>query len=1220
MSNINRVYSSVAILMCCIVSLSGYAQVKPVRPKIIRDLINYSGPQADPSKVWNFFDSYGSIDPKNGVTAFPASSRGDLTPALPQRVYTSYYPSGRVGDLYYPGNRGARVVFDMTGMKDANDMTHKINLTDIYGYEYTWDPGDTLYFYNLDVMLDQPMTERWKWLARPDSLLTPFATLVTGGSAAGKWRNVAVNEKVRYILVRWLPRNRGNYNTLPDFKELSLYGTYLYDTATAGTRADIYTGPLPSKKSHQQTYGAFVGTNLGQGFDTLQMAYDGNIRVYGSTSYWDKDITASTVGAIKYTFDYFLDIGPTQYPAYKRAGKKMWWSIRGASSYINSIVPGGTGVNIDDWWSDPENPYNYARDGDFYYNYAAKFGTVKVSSGLTRWTGDASNPNGQGTINYVENGNEEDAHGVSQLAYWARSVCDYDGYEGRVGIPGRTGLKTADPNFKMIMSGTMEIDTAVVDNYVWFSKLMRTDGKLPFDVINFHHYPRTTDVLGYAPGSDQQVGAHGESPEADDILAWYTASAKSIYNYLDGDTTIKIMNTEYGYGNWGTPAATATQAAYPWDLGCVPSSGGWDSLQLKALLMARSELIMPFTPYYGYNEYFFHNTGFGANSYMLFASYGRVTGRNIVTSEATTFYPWWYYRACLYNSLKDYYPDEVVKNGGTGLWVTRWRNINNPDSICYAVWKGSYNGSSLLNQSIFVDSVLGGRVNQVDLSFTQINGIVTPITASGGYMNVNVYERPILYFMRADTTSISNKPPVANAGTNQVIAVPIPTALDGSASYDPDGTVASYSWTQVSGTAVTITNGGTATPSVTGLQNGNVYTFLLTVTDNQGAIGKSQVSITVGAVPNQAPVANAGSNITIPIPAPVTLDGSASSDPDGTIAQYSWTQVQGASAAISNASAAKPVITGLKAGLYVFQLTVTDNNNATSTTTVTVIVEQDANGLPVAYAGADQQVPIPGIATLDGSSSYDTDGSIAQYSWTQVSGPGTATLKNANTAHPSIVGSVAGVFVFELTVTDNRGGTSTDQVAITVIGATPGGVVAEAGTDQTVNFPLNTSAMLDGKASYSKQGSIVGYKWRQLSGPASSALSQPTNVSTLAGSLQGGDFTYELTVTDDKGGVGKDTVKLNVVVDLRYSTLMQVYPNPVRGRIITIDAMNDMMGKVQVSLFETGGRLITTQVFNKQEQKFRQQMNIGQLANGAYFIRVQFNGQDKPYSYTLVKE
>jgi hypothetical protein len=726
-----------------------------VKPKIIHDLINYSGPQADKNKVWNFFDGFGNTDPKNGVITF--TNGADTTQAIPQKMYASYYPAGRSGDLYYPGNRGARLVFDMTGARDMTDTAHKILLTDVYGFEYSYDAGDTLYFYNLDTIFTQPVNERWKFLARPDSLLTPFATLVTQGAYRGAWSNVTANERVRYVLVRWLPKNRGTYFTLPYFTELSLYGAYLYDTTTLNKRPDSYTGPLPSKTTSAQTYGAFTGTNLGQGVDTLQLGYDGNIRIYGSTSYWDADSSNATTASATYTFDKFPDIGPLQYAAFKRANKRFWWSIRGTNNYTYKTLHDTTGVNIDDWNSDPENPFNYSRDGNFYYNYAAKFGRVNVPTGNTKWTGDGNYNNGQNgldLIEYVENGNEEDAHGVSQLAYWARSVSDYDGYEGRVGIAGRTGLKKADPDFKLVMSGTMELDTNLVDNLIWFSKIMRTDGKLPFDVINFHHYPRTFDTLGYAPGYEEMVGAHGESPEADDIYKFYTGGTKAIYNYLGGDTSVKIFNTEYGYGNWATPASTPNEVAYPWDIGCTPPNSGYDSLQLKGMLMARSELIMAFTPVAAYNEFFFHNTNFDtANSYMLFASYGRAAGRNISTFQCTKFFPWWYYRAGLYNSLKDYYPDALLNNGGTGLWITKWRHAVYSDSVCYIVWKGSYNGSVLSGQSIPVGFPQNNQVNQVDLSFMQTAGTVTPITASGGSISVDVYERPLLYFLKEGTAA-----------------------------------------------------------------------------------------------------------------------------------------------------------------------------------------------------------------------------------------------------------------------------------------------------------------------------------------------------------------------------------------------------------------------------------------------------------------------------------
>ena len=138
------------------------------------------------------------------------------------------------------------------------------------------------------------------------------------------------------------------------------------------------------------------------------------------------------------------------------------------------------------------------------------------------------------------------------------------------------------------------------------------------------------------------------------------------------------------------------------------------------------------------------------------------------------------------------------------------------------------------------------------------------------------------------TVNAANQPPVANAGADQTITLPTSTVtLDGSKSTDVGGSIASYSWTKVSGTGGTLTNATTSKATASSLQAGS-YTFKLTVTDNKGATASDNVIITVNAA-NKAPVANAGADQTITLPtSTVTLDGSKSTDADGSIASYSW--------------------------------------------------------------------------------------------------------------------------------------------------------------------------------------------------------------------------------------------------------------------------------------------------------------------------------------------
>lgn len=82
--------------------------------------------------------------------------------------------------------------------------------------------------------------------------------------------------------------------------------------------------------------------------------------------------------------------------------------------------------------------------------------------------------------------------------------------------------------------------------------------------------------------------------------------------------------------------------------------------------------------------------------------------------------------------------------------------------------------------------------------------------------------------------------------------------------------------------------------------------------------------------PNLDPVADAGpdQSITLPVNG-VTVNGSGSSDPDGTITTYLWTKISGPSNfTITNPNSVSTTITGLVQGVYVFRLTVTDNNGA----------------------------------------------------------------------------------------------------------------------------------------------------------------------------------------------------------------------------------------------------------------------------------------------------
>ena len=405
------------------------------------------------------------------------------------------------------------------------------------------------------------------------------------------------------------------------------------------------------------------------------------------------------------------------------------------------------------------------------------------------------------------------------------------------------------------------------------------------------------------------------------------------------------------------------------------------------------------------------------------------------------------------------------------------------------------------------------------------------------------------------TTPPPNQPPVANAGADITITLPINTVtLDGTASKDPDGTIKTYAWAKTAGPSqYNITSAGAATTTVTGLAAG-VYVFRLTVTDDKGATATDDITVTVQAA-NLAPVANAGADINITLPTnSATLNGGASKDPDGTITQYAWTKVSGPSNFnFANASSAATAVSGLVAGTYVFRLTVTDDKGATATDDVNVIVSNSttpANQAPVANAGPDQVITLPtNSVTLNGSGSKDPDGSITNYLWSQSGGPSTALIASVGSAVTVVNNLAIGTYVFSLTVTDNSGATAKDDVTIVVNDATSPGnqpPVANAGTDVTVQLPTS-GITLDGSLSYDSDGTIVAYKWVKISGPTTFSLLTPSAATTVLNNMVAGTYVFRLTVTDDKGATNTDTVTVTVLAakqpDLGILTVVGS-PNP----------------------------------------------------------------------------
>ena len=276
----------------------------------------------------------------------------------------------------------------------------------------------------------------------------------------------------------------------------------------------------------------------------------------------------------------------------------------------------------------------------------------------------------------------------------------------------------------------------------------------------------------------------------------------------------------------------------------------------------------------------------------------------------------------------------------------------------------------------------------------------------------------------------ANTPPTA-AFTQSASGLTV--ATDASSSTDSEGPIASYAWTFGDGASAT---GRTASHDYAVAGS---YTVTLQVTDAGGLTDVVSHPISVVAA-NTAPTAAFTTAIT---DLAVTSDGSTSSDQEGPIAAYQWTFGDGGTASTSTASH-----TYGAAGTYTITLQVTDNQGATNSVSHTVTVTAPNQAPTAAFVSTTAGL----TASLDGSTSSDSDGSVASYAWTFGDG-GSAT--GATTSHAY---GAAGTYQVTLTVTDNGGLTAAITNPVTVTAPAPGTVATDT-FDRTVAGGLGSATV-----------------------------------------------------------------------------------------------------------------------------------------------------------------
>ena len=298
------------------------------------------------------------------------------------------------------------------------------------------------------------------------------------------------------------------------------------------------------------------------------------------------------------------------------------------------------------------------------------------------------------------------------------------------------------------------------------------------------------------------------------------------------------------------------------------------------------------------------------------------------------------------------------------------------------------------------------------------------------------------------------------------------------------------------------------------------FNFRVTVTDMNGASSEDTVILTVLPTHNGVPVADPGPDITINELETKILYGAESYDSDGEIVSYSWNQVRGNTVQLSDANIASPLFMApsvTRDMVFIYELTVTDNDGDSATKRVKIFVLNVINVPPVANAGTDQHVSSGDQVTLDGSQTYDGDNTIGglTYTWMQQSGT-TVSLSATDVIKPTFVSPTstdAEMLIFVLKVEDDLGGMDMDRVSIIITNIEE--PIAKSGNG--IRAVEHDQITLDGSGSRVSEDGNVSYRWDIID-------STPGFPNTLHGEIV--TFTlpavndninvwYTLTVTDD---------------------------------------------------------------------------------------------------------
>ena len=419
--------------------------------------------------------------------------------------------------------------------------------------------------------------------------------------------------------------------------------------------------------------------------------------------------------------------------------------------------------------------------------------------------------------------------------------------------------------------------------------------------------------------------------------------------------------------------------------------------------------------------------------------------------------------------------------------------------------------------------------------------------------------------------------PVADAGNDLEVSEGETVYLVGVQSFDPDGEIRSFQWSQLSGSPlVSLKEADQVIASFKApeVDEDTDLAFELQVHDDRGVSAADSVQVRV-LNEHKPPQASAGPHLMAPYGEIISLDGSRSYDPQGTALSYAWSQLRGETISLSgaNSSVAQFTLTTAYLGGALLELVVTNELGESSSDRVFVNPISEFR-VPRASVLARDFVEPGTEVLLDGSTSSDFDSELLDYQWRQISGP-SVDLQNAFQSQAAFLApdQYQGSLEFELMVVDELGLIDLQRFLIHVSDG-PFPPTADAGPDQYLE--PGTQFQLNALLSFDTGTGIQSMSWKLLSQTGNTGFRLDSNraLQSLTLPTNEGQWVFELEVTNEDGLRDRDQVLISTSENILDEVQDTVQVGVGTQEVLDVGLSAVIEGDSVVSWEQTSGTLL----------------------------------------------